>query len=34
MFEVKQQDSTGDWHTIDDANEVDEEGYLIFAEAD
>ena len=33
-FEVKQQDSTGDWHTFDDANEVDEEGYLIFAEAD
>jgi len=23
-----------DWHTFDDANEVDEEGYLIFAEAD
>ena len=33
-FEVKHQSSTGDWHTFDDANEVDEEGYLIFAEAD
>jgi hypothetical protein len=33
-FEVKQQDSTGDWHTFDDANEVDDDGYLIFAEAD
>ena len=33
-FEVKQQDSTGGWHSFDDANEVDEEGYLIFAEPD
>ena len=33
-FEVKLQDVAGDWHTFDDANEVDKEGYLIFAEAD
>jgi hypothetical protein len=33
-FEVKQQDSTGSWHSFDDANEVDEEGYLIFAQVD
>jgi hypothetical protein len=33
-FEVKQQDSTGAWHSFDDANEVDEEGYLIFAQED
>jgi hypothetical protein len=33
-FELKQQDSTGAWHSFDDANEVDEEGYLIFAQVD
>ena len=33
-FEVTQQDSTGAWHSFDDANEVDEEGYLIFAQVD
>jgi hypothetical protein len=33
-FELKQQDSTGAWHSSDDANEVDEEGYLIFAQVD
>ena len=33
-FEVKQQDSTGGWHSFDDANEVDEEGYLIFVQVD
>ena len=33
-FELKQQDSTGAWHSFDDANEVDEEGYLIFTQVD
>ena len=33
-FEVKQQDSAGRWHSFDDANEVDEEGYLIFVQVD
>jgi hypothetical protein len=33
-FEVQQQDATGGWHSFDDANEVDEEGYLIFVQVD
>ena len=33
-LEVKQQDSTGSWHSFDDANEVDEEGYVIFVQVD